>query len=388
MPSFAKPSMCFLVDPEPGTRHVVHSVLKGLNVELECFDALPAMLKRLAVVRPDLLFFDVTTDSSRAHRDMELLVAAQIGCPIRIMSGLNGLLTEEIRRSWVRGGLNVLTVLRKPLRQHSIKAAAFELEHRPNRPRICAREVIDHDWFDLWYQPRIDLGSNLLAGVEALFRARHPEFGTISAGELLEGADEADLLGLTTRVLGRAMTDWKSFHKLGLAIEISINVPVCALKRLSLLSIFWEHGPTSSDWPGITLELSEEDIVPNMPLAFNAIKELRSQKIKLAIDSFGLSYDELSRHQELPFSEIKIDRSFICNCDLDPHNAGLCETIIDFAHRYRAKVVAEGVETAGEFKTLRAMGCDYAQGYLLARPMSKPDFIDQLRQRTSKAKAS
>ena len=346
------------------------------------------MLKRYAVTRPDLIFFDVTANSSKARRDMELLVAANVDCPIRIMSGLNGLLTEEIRRSWERGGLKVLPVLAKPLRQHAIKNAAFELQQHPNRPRIRPGEVIDQGWFDLWYQPRINLGSNLLAGAEAFFRARHPELGAIPAGELLEGANEAELLNLTTRVLGRAMTDWKSFQKIGVPIEISINVPVCALKRLSLFSIFWEYGPTASDWPGITLELNEDDIIPNMPFAFSAIKELHKQKIKLAIDSFGLSYDELSRHQELPFSEIKIDRSFICNCDVDSHNAGLCETIVDFAHRYRAKVVAQGVETAGELKALRDMGCDYAQGYLLARPMSKSDFVGLLQQRSHKARAA
>jgi EAL domain-containing protein (putative c-di-GMP-specific phosphodiesterase class I) len=363
--------VCFLVASEPGTRHVLQSVLKGLKAEAESFDGMPAMLQRYAAARPDLLFFDVTADSGKVRHDMELLIAAKVDCPIRIVSGLNGLLTEEIRRSWVRGGLKVRPALTKPLRQHAIKNAVFELQQGPERPRVRAAEVIDQGWFDLWYQPRINLGSNLLAGVEALFRAHHPGLETISAGELLEGVDEAALLNLTTRVLGRAMTDWKSFQKIGMPIEISINVPVCALKRLSLFSIFWEYGPTSPDWPGITLELSEDDIIPNMPFAFKAISELHKQKIKLAIDSFGLSYDELSRHQELPFSEIKIDRSFICNCDVDSHNAGLCDTIIDFAHRYGAKVVAQGVETAGELKMLRDMGCDYAQGYLLARPMSK-----------------
>ncbi len=382
------PPICFLVTPEPGTRHVVHSVLTDMKVESECFDALPAMLKRHAANQPDLLFFDVTTDSDAVRRDMELLVAAKVNCPIRIMSGLNGLLTEEIRRSWVRNGLNVRPALTKPLRQRAIREAASELEQPADRPRIRASEVIDQGWFDLWYQPRIDLRSNMLAGVEALFRARHPVHGMIPASQLLEGAEEPELLNLTTRVLGRAMNDWKSFQKIGVPIEISINVPVCALKRLSLFSIIWEYGPTSSDWPGITLELGEDEIIPNMPFAFNAIKDLRRQKIKLAIDSFGLSYEELSRHQELPFSEMKIDRSFIFNCDLNPHNAGLCEMIIDFAHQYGAKAVAEGVETAGELKALRTMGCDYAQGYLLARPMSKSDFIGLLQQRVQKAKTA
>jgi EAL domain-containing protein (putative c-di-GMP-specific phosphodiesterase class I) len=124
-----------------------------------------------------------------------------------------------------------------------------------------------------------------------------------------------------------------------------------------------------------------------MPFAFAAIKELHKQKIKLALDSFGLGFAELSRCEELPFSEVKIDRSFVCNCDTDPHNAGLCETVVAFAHRYHAKVVAEGVETIGELKTLREMGCDYAQGYLLARPMSKSDFIALLEERARKAAA-
>jgi EAL domain-containing protein (putative c-di-GMP-specific phosphodiesterase class I) len=383
----AIPAKCFVVDSEPGIRNVIHSVLRGMKVESEPFDSVPAMLERYAVVHPDLIFVDVAAESSKARRDMELLTASKVDCPIRLMSGLNGLLIEGIRRSWERSGLKVLPVLAKPLRQQVIKNAVFEQQRRPDRPKINVTEVFDGGWFELWYQPRISLSSNLLVGAEAFFRAKHPEHGMIPAAELLDGASEAELLNLTTRVISRAMTDWKSFQKIGVPLEISVNVPVCALKRLSLFAIFWEHGPTASDWPGITLELNEDDIVPNMPLAFSAFKELHNQKIKLAIDSFGLSYGELSRHPELPFSEIKIDRSFICNCDTDPHNAGLCETIIDFAHRYKATTVAEGVETAGELKALRDMGCDFAQGYVLAKPMSKSDFVGMLQQRAQKAKA-
>ena len=377
--------MCYVVDHEPGTRHIIASVLGAMNVNSEHFDSLSEMLERCVAAKPDLIIIDVTVSREEARGYVEMLVTAAVGCPIRIMSGLNGLLTEELRRSWERSGLDVRPVLAKPLRQQAIKTAAFDLVRAsPEKPRIGVGEVLDKGWFELWYQPRIDLSSKTLAGAEGLFRARHPEFGVIPADELLEGATEADLLKLTTRVLGRALGDWKSFKDIGIAIELSINVPVCALKRLSLFSIFWEQGPGTSDWPGITLELNEDDIIPNMPFAFAAIKELQKLKINLAIDSFGLSYEELSRYKELPFSMIKIDRSFICNCDIDPLNAGLCGTIIDFAHRNRAKVVAEGVETVGELKALRNMGCDYGQGYLLARPMRKGDFLAILQQRSPK----
>jgi EAL domain-containing protein (putative c-di-GMP-specific phosphodiesterase class I) len=118
------------------------------------------------------------------------------------------------------------------------------------------------------------------------------------------------------------------------------------------------------------------------------MKELHRHKISLAIDSFGLSYEELARHKELPFSTIKIDRSFVCNCDLDPLNAGPCRMIIDFAHRHQARVVADGVETVGELKTLRSMGCDYGQGYLLAKPMSKANFMEMMQQRSGKPTAN
>ena len=371
MPPSESTSLCYLVDQEPDARHMLSSVLKEMNVGSEQFDSVSAMLERYAVARPNVVFVDVTTSSNLTRQSGELLSTAKVDCPIRILSGLNGLLTEEISRNWARRGLNVLPALAKPLRQHAIRRAAFSLQPPSEKPKIRAAEVIDEGWFELWYQPRIDLASSMLAGAEALFRARHPEYGVIQASELLDGANEADLLNLTTRVLGRAMTDWKAFQKIGIPIEFSINVPVCALKRLSLFSIFWEHGPGTSDWPGITLELNEDDIIPNMPFAFAAIKELHKQKIKLSIDSFGLSYEELSRHQELPFSEIKIDRSFIYNCDRNPHNAGLCETIIDFAHRYRAKVVAEGVESQEVLDRLRQFRCDFAQGYFISRPLEK-----------------
>jgi len=384
-----KSPVCYVVDYEPGTQHIITSVLGGMNVRSEHFNSLPAMLQQCAIARPDLIIIDVTVSNQEARGYLEMLVSANVDCPIHIMSGLNGLLTEELRRSWQRSGLKLQPTLIKPLRQKAIKTAAFDLVPRTaDAPRISAGEVIDEGWFELWYQPRIDLKARVLAGAEGLFRARHPKFGLMRADEILEGASEADLLSLTTRVLGRAMGDWKSFREIGVAVELSINVPVCALKRLSLFSIFWEEGPGGSDWSGITLELNEDDVMSNMSFALGAIKELQKQKISVAIDSFGLSYEELSRYDELPFSMIKIDRSFVCNCDTDPLNAGLCGTIIEFAHRHRLKVVAEGVETVGELKALREMDCDYGQGYLLARPMSKADFIEKIQQRGPKVAPS
>jgi EAL domain-containing protein (putative c-di-GMP-specific phosphodiesterase class I) len=384
-----KPLMCYRVDNEPSTRDNITDVLSRTNVKSVHFDSVEAMLERYTLARPDLIVIDVTMSSSESGRDLAMLVAANVDCPIRIISGLNSLLTEALRRNWESSGLKILPVLVKPSRQHAIKQAVFDLVRCSlDQPRITASDVIDNGWLELWYQPRIDLNSKVLAGAEAVFRARHPKLGIIPASELMEAANEADLLSLTTRALRRAVNDWKAFQQIGFSTKISINVPICALRRLSLFSFFWEYGPGEPDWPGITLELKEDEIAADMSVAFTALKELRVHKISLAIDSIGANYAELSRYQELPFSEIKIDRSFVRNCGHDPLNASVCETTIDFGHRHGAKIVADGVETPEELKALRRMGCDYGQGFMLAPAMCKSDFVVLLQQRSHKIPAS
>jgi EAL domain-containing protein (putative c-di-GMP-specific phosphodiesterase class I) len=115
--------------------------------------------------------------------------------------------------------------------------------------------------------------------------------------------------------------------------------------------------------------------------------ELRSYGISIAVDNFGPSYSELSRLNELPFKALKIDRSYILGCDADRMNEGLCETIVEFAHRFDLAAVAEGIETAGEYNTLRRMGCDMGQGYLFARPQNRNEIVALVRKR-SKASAA
>lgn len=379
-------ALCFVVDREPWTRQGISSVLKDLGIEVEQFESPEEMAARYQSVRPDLIFLDITTDISASAKHRQSLLSAKVESPISLISGLNGLLTRQISRSWGKSGLKLLPTVSKPLRQQVIKEIAYNIITKAEaRPRVGITEVIENGWLELWYQPRIDIRSKVLGGVEGFVRARHPELGMITASELLSSAEESELLNVTTRILARALGDWKAFRDIGVPIEMSINIPVCALKRLSLFSLFWEHGPGGSDWPGMTLELNEDEIVSQMPFAFSAVNELRKQKIKLAIDSFGQSFEELSRYDEMPFSMFKIDRNFISNCDQDPLNAGLCEMIVEFAHDSGAVVVAEGVERPEELKALRDMGCDFAQGFLLAKPMTKNDLLSTFRKRAVKS---
>src|SRR5262249_50545964 len=152
--------------------------------------------------------------------------------------------------------------------------------------------------------------------------------------------------------------------------------------------ILWEEGTNAANWPGLSLEITEEEVVDNLSVVRAAARELRAYGITFAVDGFGVSYAELAREKDLPFNEVKIDRSYISNCDTDVLNAGLCETIIEFAHRFDMSAVAEGIETKGELQTLRNMGCDSGQGYFFARPMPKDKFAKMVLEHAKPVPAS
>ena len=164
-------------------------------------------------------------------------------------------------------------------------------------------------------------------------------------------------------------------------------MPLVALTKLSIFGIMWEKKPDNSQWPGLVLEISEDEAAGNVTLLRKTTAELRSYGIGIAIDNFGPRYSEFLRLSDLPFTTIKIDRSYIASCDSDPVNRGLSETIIEFANKYQLTSAAEGIETAAELNTLREIGCEIGQGYLFARPQPKNELINLLRQR-SKARTA
>ena len=124
----------------------------------------------------------------------------------------------------------------------------------------------------------------------------------------------------------------------------------------------------------------------DLAIAQEVADELRALNCSLALDDFGAGYSSLARLRQLPFSELKIDRSYVTNCHSDKVNGGLCETIVELAKRFELKTVAEGIESTHEAHKLQGIGCDIGQGYLFAKPMSKDHFVDMLGRRMGGAK--
>jgi EAL domain-containing protein (putative c-di-GMP-specific phosphodiesterase class I) len=252
------------------------------------------------------------------------------------------------------------------------------------RPRIEIDEALHSGWFEMWYQPKIDLKRKCLAGAEALARIRHPSYGVLLPGTFLPGVAEGSLSRLTEHALIATLDNWTQFEEAGFNLQLAINVPVSVLLKLPIPALVDQHRPKSERWPGIILEVTEDQIVRDMKLAQVVANQLRVSGIKIAIDDFGAGYSSFSSLRELPFVELKLDHSFVRNCATDATNAAICQTAVDLAHRFGSAAVAEGIENAADLQALMVMGCDFGQGVLIAPPMPLERFLDLLRQRVSK----
>ncbi len=233
-----------------------------------------------------------------------------------------------------------------------------------SRPRIAITEALRNNWFEVWYQPKIDLKRKCLAGAEALARIHHPELGVLLPGSFVPEVDEHSVGDLAQHTLLAALCDWTMFDEAGFNLHLAVNVPVGVLLKLPIAQLVADYRPQSEQWPGLIVEVTEDQIVRDIALANEIAKQLRVSGVSISIDDFGAGYSSLSSMRDLPFAELKIDRSFARGCATDATNAAICQTAIDLAHRFGSAAVAEGVENQADLQALMVMGCDFGQGAL------------------------
>ena len=237
---------------------------------------------------------------------------------------------------------------------------------------------------ELWYQPKIDIKQRCLAGAEALARIRHPERGVMLPASVLPGECGDVMARLTEHALLTVLRDWTVFDDAGFNLRLAINVPVNLLDRLPISTIVTENRPAAEYWPGLIVEVTEDEIVRDIRRSQEIAAKLRVSGISVAIDDFGAGFSSFSSLRELSFAELKLNSSFVKGCAGDPTNAAICQTAIDLAHRFGSAAVAEGIETIADLQAMQIMGCDFGQGHLVAPPMPKDDFMALLQQRMNK----
>ncbi|MDQ6669184.1 MAG: EAL domain-containing protein [Chloroflexota bacterium] len=233
------------------------------------------------------------------------------------------------------------------------------------------RLAIETDELVLQYQPKVDL-SGRLAGVEALVRWRHPQRGMIAPDEFIGLAEHIGLIKPLTRwVLDAALRQCRAWLNTGLEIPVAVNVSMHDLHDDTLpdtvTRLLVAHGIPAAY---LAIEITEGAIMSDASRAMSVLTRLRAVGVSLSVDDFGTGYSSLAYLKRLPVDELKIDRSFVRNIATDEEDAAIVRSTIGLGHDLGLTVVAEGVEDQACWDHLQQLGCDLAQGYFVARPLS------------------
>jgi diguanylate cyclase (GGDEF)-like protein len=251
------------------------------------------------------------------------------------------------------------------------------------------RKAIKRNELFLVYQPQIDLRKNVIVGVEALVRWKHPTRGLLSPAEFIAIAEESDLIDiLGAYVRQSACAQYQIWQTRGIAPpKISINVSGKELMRSSFADEFMQTLSDSGIKPtSMELEITESLLVDISGPVNAALQHLRQEGVRIAVDDFGTGYSSLSYLSQLPFDVLKIDQSFVAEIGKPLETYGIVSVIIDIAHHLRKTVCAEGVENEAQLAFLRERGCETVQGFLLSKPLSAEDYENFSNQQQSSYK--
>jgi len=233
-----------------------------------------------------------------------------------------------------------------------------------------------HDEFVLHYQPQIEIATGEVVGVEALVRWQHPLHGLIYPDSFIARCEGLHLIGqLGSLVAARALSEIAGLTGTGKKpLVLSINVSAFTLLDLTFPDALFDLASKHHKKPEeVVLEITETGIVRDLSQTLDVLTRLRMKGFQISIDDFGTGYAMMQQLQNIPATEIKIDRSFVMNMNNKSDRVMVLKTI-EIGHELGLKVVAEGVEIAKHLDILRAHGCDIAQGYLFSKPLSSKDF--------------
>ncbi|MBN4073206.1 bifunctional diguanylate cyclase/phosphodiesterase [Mariprofundus ferrooxydans] len=258
------------------------------------------------------------------------------------------------------------------------------LQDQYSEDRVSLREDLQHaietDCMELYYQPQVHLDGNKRLSVEALIRWNDAKRGMVFPDQFIPLAEESGLIiPMTWWVLETAVKQCAAWHRLGLAVNVSINITAGFLQEDRVVErvadCIQRHGLPDNT---LALEITENTLMDDPHQASKILIEFNAMKVDISIDDFGTGYSSLAYLKHLEVDELKIDRSFIVGMSEHKNDSVIVRSVIGMAHHMGLRVVAEGVEEREDWDRLAEMGCDFIQGYYISRPQPVQNTTDWL----------
>lgn len=340
--------------------------------------------------RPTLILLDLVLGAGDGVEVLRQLAAAGCRAPIVLMSGLDERVLSSASRLGQALALDIAGAALKPLALGDLRALFEAHRARPDATQVngllagpTASDVarsspvaLETRALVVHYQPQRRLSDGLVAGAEALVRWRHPEAGLLGPAAFLERAERSGFVrALTTSVIADSVRQCRRWADAGHRVPVAVNLSAVLLDDLNLpdeiARLTLEAGVSPAD---VTLEVTESVAIARRQLAMDVLTRLRLKGFRLALDDFGVGFSSLLELQHMPFTDVKIDKSFVAEASTDPSARAIVDAVAGLGRRLSLRIVAEGIETQAAWSLVRAAGCDVGQGYLISRPLDVAAF--------------
>lgn len=328
----------------------------------------------------DVILCDLNMPGMDGIAFLQVLNAAAFRGSVILLSGEGVRIMHTVRKLFDGSPMVILGALEKPASRAALSSlldgwrppATIHLNLEPPSMSAAAmrRAKIECPWV-LHFQPKVNLRSGALVGVEALVRWNHPELGLLYPDQFISAAEEFGTIdALTEWVLRAALTQLAHWHRRSLRIHMAINVSMDNLRAPDFATRVGELVRATCCAPqDITLEITESRLMAQISVPLETLARLRMQRFGLSIDDFGTGHSSLAQLRDVPFTELKVDRGFVMGARHNQIIRPILEGSIGIAKRLGLQAVAEGVETQDDWQLLREIDCDLAQGWYIGKPM-------------------
>jgi len=381
-----------LVDDDYIMHRVTTTILNDLGIKNVQNALSGSKALELMVDSPDeieLIICDLNMPGMDGVEFMRHLAERHYSNSLILTSGEDVRILKTVEKLAIEHELHVLGVMEKPITAGKLNELLETLDRINSEGTMIMTEAfsleelvdaLNNDELDVFFQPKVDLKSRQVIGVEALVRWNHPHKGLIRPDAFISMAEENGLINQLTQIVCKKSIRYvRQLQSIKSEINIAINISVDALSDLEwpdvISGLVDDAGLEHSD---ITFEITESRLMEHFSVALDILSRLSLKRFNLSIDDFGTGYSSMEQLQRIPFSELKIDRAFVNGGAEDTSARAILESSVLLAKKLNMKIVAEGVETQKDWNLLETLEVDEVQGYFISRPLQFDKFVDWL----------